>query len=146
MPEPQVAHEVAIHITAASNTALTNSNKLEESSTFQLAIATEKAERKLLNSDGWTKTKAVHHSGSGSMSGNVIRGSAAQGTMRTASSTGSLAYVHVIHTPDAETGEEKGKLYTILIESYEESFEAGSLVTFNASFTLDGAPTAILAS
>jgi hypothetical protein len=146
MADPQIAHAVAIHITPANNTALADANKLEENTTFSLSIATTLVERNNLNSDGWVKQTATTKTGSGTMAGNVVRGSAAQATMLTANNAGTAAYVHVIHTPDAETGDEKGKLYKIRFESYEESFEGGGLVTFSAPFKLDGAPTPILAS
>jgi hypothetical protein len=146
MPDPVVAHEVPIHLTPLSSTTLADANKVEETTTFSVSIASEQVERKNLNSDGWTKVSSVWRSGSGSMDGNVVHASATQATMQAANLAGTAAYVHVIHTPAATVGLEKGTLYKVKFESYEESSEAGGLKTFTASFKLDGAPTSILAA
>ncbi|MBN1208084.1 MAG: hypothetical protein JXB05_24685 [Myxococcaceae bacterium] len=146
MADPQLAHSVDIHITATSATALDSTNKLEENTSAAFEFATTVVKRNLLNSDGWEKASATTHAGTGTLEGFVIRGSAAQETMTDAESGGTTAYLHVIHTPAATVGQTKGHYYPVVFESYSENFAGGELVSFSASFTLNGAPVAIVAA
>jgi hypothetical protein len=144
---PVVAYAEAIHITSASGTTLASSNKLEETSEFTLNRATTITQRQNLNSsDGHTLVSATWHALSGSLSGRASRDSTVQGTMRDAEAAGTTAWIHVITHPDALTGAHMGFKYEVLFESYEESYSAGGLVEFSASFQVNGAPVEILAA
>lgn len=143
---PALSHLEAIHLTSTSSAALSDSNKLEETSKLTLTSTTETSDRKNLNSDGYTRVSAVWQSGSGSMDGRVIRGSAVQGTILTARAAGVAAYLTVITSPSAGATEEKGRRYAVIFESYEEAHDAGTEVAFTASFKIDGAPTVLMGS
>lgn len=143
---PEVAHVDEIHITAAAETTLDATTKVEETSTFTLDRATTIQERKNLNSaDGHTRVTATWHTLSGSLEGQVKLGSAAQTTMTSAAEGGTAVYIHVLHTPGATTpGAEKGHYYKCFFSSFNKNWTAEDLVKFSANFQVDGAATQIV--
>jgi hypothetical protein len=146
MADPAIAHLEAIHITAANNTALSSSNKIEETSSFNLSRAATTVDRQNLNSsNGHTLVSVTWQALTGSMSGRVVRGSTVQEDMQTAAKTGAVRYLHVITDSSTTTpGDKTGEYYAIVFESYEETHEAGALVEFSASFKVSGAATDIV--
>lgn len=142
MPDPVIAHVEAIHITAASVTALSDANKLEEMSKFDLPEEAELVERKNLNSDGYTKVTAAWRSLSGSLDFKVVSGSTTQALI----AAGATAYVSVITAPEAASGDEKGRRYQVVFGNVTNSWEAGGLKGGTASFKVNGAPTSIVAT
>jgi hypothetical protein len=144
MPDPVIAHTEAIHITTASGTVLADSNKLEESSSFNLDISNTISERQNLNSDGWTKTGVTFHSGSGSLEYKVVAAGTTADAIEDAALDGSSLYIHVITNPAATTGQTKGHYYEVKIESLGQTWEAGAYKGGTANFRLNGARTAIV--
>lgn len=145
-PEYRVAQLDAIHVTAAANTTLTEANKLRGLKSFPVTESTEWAELKHHNSDGWSRWAPVWHSASGSLSGEVIKGSETQLVMETAQKNDTSFFVHVIENAAATVGQVKGKRYELVIESKEKPHEAGALVTFNYPVKVQGPPIDIVAA
>jgi hypothetical protein len=146
MPDPTIAHTEAIHLTTTSGATLSDSNKLEESSAVNLDISNTVTERKNLNSDGWTKNGVTWHDASGSLEFRVIRGSTIHNSIISAVVAGTNLFVHVIHTPDAATGTEKGTRYEIVPETLGRAYNSGEYVNGSFSFKTSGAPVSILAA
>lgn len=141
-PEHRVAHLDSIHVTATAAEALTAANKIEGLKTFSFTTTTEQTELKHLNSDGWSRHKAVWKSGSGSFAGEVLKGSATQAALEAAEASGAPFFVHVIEDSTATAGSQ-GKRYEFVIESSEQPREAGVLRTFSYSVKLNGPPVPI---
>jgi hypothetical protein len=142
MSDYREAHLDAIHVTATSGTALTSSTKLEALKTFSLCTSTELVEQKHLNSSGWTSNTPTFKSGSGSLAGDVKKGSATQAVLVTADTNRTPFFVHVVEDESAEVGS-KGWRYELVIESAEKPYEAGGLVTFSYAVKMNGPPVAI---
>ncbi len=146
MSDYKIAHLDAIHVTTAANTALTDSNKIEALRTCTFATAIEHVElRHLNNNDGYSDHEAVWTSVSGTLEGDVKKGSATQEVLTTALENRTPFYLHVIEDAAAAAGERMGTLYHLTIESGEEPREAGALVTFSYGVLVKGKPTPILA-
>jgi hypothetical protein len=137
-----VAHLEDIHVTATASEALSDTNKLEGLKSFPLTITTELSELKHLNSDGWSRYKAVWKTGSGSFAGDVLKGSATQAVLDAAEASGDSIFVHCIEDSTAVAGSQ-GKRYEFVIESAEKPREAGVLRSFSYSVKLNGPPVAI---
>jgi hypothetical protein len=146
MADPQIAREVDIHITAASGTTLSGTNKLEETSSLSIQGTHTLVARQNLNSDGHTKQSATWHEYGGSLEYKVVRSSTVQGVCTAAAKGGTSVWLHIIHTPDATTGEVKGERYEIYFDNHEETYASAELVGGTASFKVNGAPVDILAA
>jgi hypothetical protein len=144
MSEVVISHLEAIHLTTASDTALSDSNKLEEASAFNFDINNDMGERKNLNSDGWTKTDVLFHSGSGSLEYKVKASGGMADDIEDAAISGDSLYVHVISKPDATAGQKKGTRYELKVESISNSWTGGDYKGGNANFRLNGAPVDII--
>jgi hypothetical protein len=141
MTAPVTAHFDALHVATTSGATLSGTNKFEEVSSFDLTINSDTVERKLLSGDGWTKVSSVFRSGSGSIEGNIIRGSVIQGYLKAASLDGSYLYITEVINAAAGVDEVKSIRYEVVVESYNEKRDGGALLPFTCSFKLNGSPT-----
>jgi hypothetical protein len=137
-----VAHTVPIHVTATEAEVLSAANKVDAATAFSVTDTTEFEELKHLNSDGYTENVAVWSSLSGTISGTRKADSATQAVMETARKAKAPFYIHVLTSPTATAGS-RGLRYTVLIESDENNFEAGTTLKFNYPLKFSGAPVAI---
>ncbi|HYH96169.1 hypothetical protein [Hyalangium sp.] len=144
MADPTPAYAEAIHVTEADDTTLSDSNKLEETSSFDLNGAHTVQPRQNLNSDGHTKQGVTWHEYSGSLEYRVVRNSTVQGTIHTAAAAGTSAWVHVINNPAATAGQTKGYQYEIFFDSNNKSWPAGDYINGSVSFKVSGAPVPIV--
>jgi hypothetical protein len=146
MADPTISHLQDLHLTTASGTALSGSNKLEEGSALSLEFSNTTSERKNLNSDGWTKFGATWHEGSGSLEYKVIDTSTLHQVIEDAVLNGTNLFLHAITNPAATTGLKKGTRLEIVPETLGNSWTAGEYKGGSFSFKVTGAPVPILAA
>jgi hypothetical protein len=136
----EVSHKArAIHVTATANATLGDATKIEGLKTFTLSESTELAELKHLNSGGVSDHEPVWTSYSGTLSGEVKRGSATQAVLAAANKNKTPFYATIILDPDAAPGS-RGVRWALVVESAEEPLEAGALVTFSYGVKSKGGP------
>jgi len=146
MSDYKLSHLDDIHVTAAANTPLSDSNKIEALKTCTFTRTNEHAELKHLNNaDGFSDFEALWSSMSGTLAGDVKPGSASQKVLSDALENRAPFYLHLIDNASASAGQRMGRVMCLTIESGEEPREAGALVTFSYSVKVKGKPTPIIA-
>ncbi|MFY0567064.1 phage tail tube protein [Archangium lansingense] len=143
MSDPLISHKVPIHVTAAPDTVLSDTNKVEAATTFTVTEEEEFEEEKFLNSDGYTERTIVWSTlTGGNLSGTRRPGSASQEVIETARKNKEAFFIHVVLDPAATAGS-KGWRYKAFVKSDPKNFEAATLLKFDWALEFSGAPVAI---
>lgn len=141
----RVAYLDSIHVTTSPSTALTDANQIEDLKTFTVTIANKTVEVQRI-AKVWSRWVPTGQSASGTLAGTCVKGSATQALLKAAVLNMSYIYVHCIDDADAASGDQKGTMYRLLLESSEEPHGAGEVITFSYPFKVDDAPVPILAT